>query len=645
MSIRHKKEARSKGSQKPEGRSGLPSCLPICARPRSSEAVSELFTTSQGVVCRIPARPVACAGGFGRSRDRKGAVLECIRELLKRRARLHWASSPVGFELDRRGCFSCSASRLAISIAATLLLAASLGASELHLTLRDEPKTLDPWLAADESAEAIEYLTEGHLVRVNRLMQQVEPGLAASWKIAKDGTRIVFQLRQDVKFPDGSSFTAEDVARSFERMLDPALHSPIAETFKTDKGLAQVRASGPYTVVAQFPAPTASIERLFDQVAIVSAKASARPAPGLGAFLISERRPGVSIVLKRNPAYWKRDTNGGALPRLDSIRFDIEQNRDLELLRFRRGEVDLIDKLTPELFDRLAAGAPGSAVDAGPTLDSEFLWFNEARRAPLSEPTKEWFQSAAFRRAVSLATNRADLCRIVYRGHASPAAGPVSPANKLWFNAALAPEPFDPSAAMKLLTAEGFHLDAGILRDRRGHAVEFSIITNAGSKTREQMAVMMQQDLAKLGMKVSVVTLDFPSLIERITRNLNYEVCLLGLVNVDADPSELMNVLLSSASNHPWNPSQKSPETAWEAEIDRLMLAQAATADYRARKKSFDRVQEILREQEPVVYLLHPNALAAISPRVAGAKTAAFFPHTFWDAEHLTILPKPQSGT
>ena len=148
---------------------------------------------------------------------------------------------------------------------------------------------------------------------------------------------------------------------------------------------------------------------------------------------------------------------------------------------------------------------------------------------------------------------------------------------------------------------------------------------------------MIQQDLAKLGMKVNVVTLDFPSLIERMTRTLDYETCLLGLVNVDIDPNELMNVLLSSASNHPWNPSQKAPATVWEAEIDRLMLAQAVTDDLAARKKNFDRVQEILREQSPIVYLLHPNSLSAISAKVHGAKPTPFFPHTFWDADHLTV--------
>ncbi len=514
------------------------------------------------------------------------------------------------------------------------LLALTVAASgaELRFALHDDPKTTDPFLVADDSALALEYLTEGVLIRVNRLTQQVEPELAASWKVENNGSRIVFTLRHGVSFPDGSAFTSDDVVASFRQLLDPALHSPIADTFKTASGAVKVTARGKDTVVAEFPAPVAQIERLFDQVAMVSAKAAQRPAPGLGPFVIAARKPGVSILLKRNAEYWKRE-----LPLVDSIRIDIEQNRDLELLRFRRGEIQLIDKLTPDSFERLAADAPGTAVDAGPTMDSEFLWFNQAKRAPLRDPARQWFGSAAFRRAISQAIRRDDLARVVYRGHASAAAGPVSPSNKLWFNDRLKPVQYDRAAALASLSAEGFKLDGATLRDRAGNAVEFSVVTNSGSKTRERMAAMIQQDLTGIGVKINIVTLDFPSLIERITRTLNYEACLLGLVNVDADPSELMNIMLSSASNHPWNPSQKSPETDWEAEIDRLMLAQAATADYRTRKKDFDRVQEILHEQAPVIYLLHPNALAAVSPHVSGVRPTAFFPHTYWNVEHLAV--------
>jgi peptide/nickel transport system substrate-binding protein len=509
-------------------------------------------------------------------------------------------------------------------------LATSLLAGELRFALHDEPKTTDPLMMADESAEAIRYLTEGVLIRINRLTQKPEAELAASWKVSKDSKTITFQLRPGVIFPNGAAFTSDDVVKTFHRLLDPALHSPIADTFRTDKGTVKVSSQGPLTVIAEFPAPTASIEIMFDSVAIGS---------GLGPFLVAERKSGVSILLKKNAAYWKKP-----LPAVNSVKIDIEQNRDLELLRFRRGEIQLIDKLTPDLYERLTTDAPGTAVDAGPTLDSEFLWFNQAKRAPINEHAKEWFRSAAFRRAVSQGIQRADLCRVVYRGHATPAAGPVAPSNKLWFKQGLTPDAFDQAGAAKLLAGDGFRLDKGVLRDRGGNPVEFSIVTNAGSKTRERMAAMIQEDLGKLGIKINIVTLDFPSLIERMTRTLNYEACLLGLVNVDPDPSELMNVLLSSASNHPWNPSQKTPETTWEAEIDRMMLGQAATADYAVRKKNFDRVQAIMREQKPVVYLLHPNALAAVSKQVTGVKPTTFFPHTFWDAEHITVSTKAAGG-
>jgi peptide/nickel transport system substrate-binding protein len=515
-----------------------------------------------------------------------------------------------------------------------LLASIAFGADEIRFALHDEPKTLDPLVAADENAETLRYLTEGVLVRINRSTQKPEAELATSWKTSKDGRKIAFTLRQGVKYPDGSAFSSEDVVETFHRLMDPGLHSPIADTFKTDKGSVVVHAEGPYTVVADFPAPAGGMERLFDAVSIVSRSAAQRPAPGLGPFLVAERKPGVSILLKRNPAYWK-----SGLPRVDAIRIEIQQNRDLELLRFQRGELHLIDKITPDLYERLATQAPAAAVDAGPTLESEFLWFNQARQSPLPEYKKEWFRSTAFRRAVSAAINRADLCRVVYHGHAVPAAGPISPANKQWFKDGT-PDAFDPGAAQRRLESAGFKLHNGALHDATGNLVEFSVVTNAGSKARERMSILIQQDLAKLGMKLNIVTLDFPSLIERITRSLNYEACLLGLVNVDSDPSSLMNVLLSSAANHPWNPAEKHPETAWEAEIDRLMLAQAATADDHTRKKDFDRVQEILREQAPVIYLLHPNALSAVSPQLGGVKVAAFFPRTFWDVQHITVRNK-----
>jgi peptide/nickel transport system substrate-binding protein len=101
-----------------------------------------------------------------------------------------------------------------------------------------------------------------------------------------------------------------------------------------------------------------------------------------------------------------------------------------------------------------------------------------------------------------------------------------------------------------------------------------------------------------------------------------------------------MNVWLSSSDSHQWNPQQKTPETPWEAEIDRLMRAQASTGDAKKRKEAFDRVQQIVVDQQPFIFLINKNALSAVSGRVHGATPVILSPQTFWNAEQLTVSAK-----
>ena len=511
------------------------------------------------------------------------------------------------------------------------------GGGELRFCLRTEPKTFDPLKVEDDSSASIRYLTGGVLVRLNRQTQALEPELAQSWKVSKDGRQITFKLRSGILFSDGTPFSAEDVAYTMQRLMDPALHSATGDAFRSGTGNLETKVISANQVSITFPAPVAGLDRLFDQVAIVSAHSAKKETAVLGPFMVSDYKPGATVLLKRNPNYWKKDAQGRQLPYLDSIRLDIQPNRDVEMLRFKRGEVDLINSLDAEYFDKLAASSPELVHDAGPSLDSEQLWFNEVAKAPIAGYKKNWFRSASFRRAISAAINREDLSRVVYHGHAQPAAGPFSPANKFWFNSRLKPLACNPDTALKALQSEGFVLENGTLRDREGNGVEFSIITNAGSKPRERMATMIQEDLQKIGIHVNVVTLDFPSLIERMTQSFDYEAIILGLTNVDLDPNGEMNVWLSSAENHQWNPQQKTPETSWEAEIDRLMRVQASSADSKKRKEAFDRVQEIVVEQAPFIFLINRNALSAVSIKVQGASPVILSPQTFWNAERLTL--------
>jgi peptide/nickel transport system substrate-binding protein len=511
---------------------------------------------------------------------------------------------------------------------------------ELRFCLHSEPKTFDPLKVEDDASGAIRYLTGGVLVRVNRQTQELQPELALSWKVSKDGRQIWFRLRSGISFSDGTPFSAEDVAYTVQQLMDPALHSPTGDAFRSGTGSVETRVISPTQISIVFPAQVTGLDRLFDQVAILSERSPKKEMAVLGPFIVADYKPGSSVLLKRNPNYWKTDEQGHKLPYLDSILLDIQANRDVEMLRFKRGELDLINSLDSEYFDKLAATSPQLVHDAGPSLDSEQLWFNEVAKSPLPAYKKNWFRSASFRRAISEAINRDDLSRVVYHGHAQPAAGPFSPANKFWFNDKLKPQAYSPDAALKELQAEGFRMENGTLKDKDGNAVVFSIITNAGNKARERMAVLIQDDLQKIGVHVNVVTLDFPSLIERMTQTFDYEAIILGLTNVDLDPNGEMNVWLSSSENHQWNPQQKTPETIWEAEIDRLMRVQASTSDAKKRKEAFDRVQEIVVEQEPFIFLINKNALSAVSTAVQGANPVILSPQTFWNAERLTVSGK-----
>jgi peptide/nickel transport system substrate-binding protein len=508
---------------------------------------------------------------------------------------------------------------------ALLLLPIPVFAQQLSWSLKYDPGTFDPALVDDQASEMVRFLTGGVLLRVNRVTQQVEPSLAGSWTISPDGKLITFHLRDHLRFSDGSALTSADVVSTLQRVLNPATLAPVAEEFLDAKSVT-IDAPDALTVRVHLPKRVVGIGKVFDEIAIEPANRPSQGRVTSGSFFIADYKRGESVTLARNPNYWRHDPKGSQLPYLSSVKLDILANRDQDELRFVRGQYQLIDSVPAENFSVLMQRAPRAVHDLGPSLNTEQMWFNQSPSAPIPAFEKAWFTSSAFRNAVSLALRRSDLARIAYDGHATPANGFVSPANKLWYNQSLPPVHEDTNAALATLAPAGFRKDGGTLVDRDGHPVTFSLLTNAGNHAREKMAALIQQDLAAIGIKVNVVTLDFPALIDRLMHTQNYEAALLGLSNVEPDPSSMMNVWLSSSDNHQWNPSEKTPATPWEAEIDRLMNAQAIAATDAERKRSVDRVQQIIAEQQPFIYLVYPNMLYAVSPSLSNVQLSVLQP-------------------
>src|SRR5581483_6893096 len=152
-------------------------------------------------------------------------------------------------------------------LTATLLLLGCLahGETQLRFCLRSDPKTFNPLLVQEDSSDTIRYLTGGVLVRLNRQTQLLEPQLASSWKVSKDGRTITFTLRGGIKFSDGTPFFADDVAYTVQQMMDPALHSPTGDSFRSGEGKVETRVDSPTKISITFPAPIAGLDKLFDQ--------------------------------------------------------------------------------------------------------------------------------------------------------------------------------------------------------------------------------------------------------------------------------------------------------------------------------------------------------------------------------------------
>ena len=505
---------------------------------------------------------------------------------------------------------------------------------ELAWAIHYDPKTFDPAKVDEQASELVRYLTGGVLLRLNRQTQEPEPQLAESFHVSPQGTMIVFKLRDGLRFSDGTPLTSADVAWSLRRVLAPSTQAVVAEEFLSP---AEVTVDTPdkLTVRIHLPKRIIGVGKIFDEIAIEPAN---RPSEGRitsGPFVVADYKRGQYVRLSRNPNYWRRDGAGVQLPYATGLRLDVLNNREQEISLFLRGEYDLIDGLSPDYYGILAQKSPQSIHDLGATLNTEQLWFNQSSGAPLPGFEKAWFQNRSFRVAVSEAIHRADLARIAYDSHATPAFSFVSPANKLWHNDDLKYPHESTADADRLLAASGFHRSGNQLFDSAGHPVKFSIVTNSGNAARQKMAAMIQQDLAAIGMQVTIVALDFPALIERLMHKQDYEACLLGLSDVEADPSSMMNLWLSSSPNHQWNPSEKTPATEWEAEIDRQMQRQASSSLQHDRKLAVDRVQQIVADQQPFIYLVYPNALEAFSPQLRGVQPSILSPGPVWNIDSI----------
>ena len=528
------------------------------------------------------------------------------------------------------------------------------------------PKTFNYLLANDEpSILAAFFLLNSRLVEFDHSTQTYVPGLAEAWTTSPDHRWVDIRLRNGLKFSDGQPLTSSDVAFTLEAAYDERNK---AEAFRdalliNGKPIS-VKVIDDRNLQFVFPETIAAPENYLYNIAVLPRNAleadqkagrlseawkiTAAPASvvSTGPFVVASAASAEQIVLKRNPYYWKRDAQGVQLPYLDELALNVVPDANQARVGLDQATIDVVDRIRPtDYASLLNAGGAVRSFDLGPSLGVDYIWFNlnpaKPDGTPLNQVKLAWFSDSRFRRAISMAVDRDSIAKSTLQGLATPLYGVVSPANRVWANPDVPKIAYNLSQAGSLLEEAGFTrrgtADAPELVDAHGNRVEFSLLVPAESEPRKLMAAVIQEDLAKLGIRMQVVPIEFAAVTNAWTKSYDYDAILLGLSVTDVEPSTYANLLLSSGDAHQWRPNQKSPSTEWEAKVDQLFAQQVSESDPGKRKSEFFEIQRIVADASPVIPIVTRHVLSAANTRVGNFSPSPMFPYSMWNAEELFI--------
>jgi peptide/nickel transport system substrate-binding protein len=531
---------------------------------------------------------------------------------------------------------------------------------ELRYPLAGEPRTFNYLASSDSRSKLISYLTTGTLLEFDAVRQEVRNGLCKRFELSEDGRSAYLELREGLRFSDGVPCTTRDVIFTFESIYREESANILKDVLLIEGEPLNVRRVGEQGLELEFPVPFAAADYVLSTVPVLpshlfldSSKkieeywtlgTPPKEMAGLGPFVVQAHEPGLRTVLQYNPHYWKTDAQGIRLPYLDRIMLEYTHDRSAQLLRFKAGELDLLDQLLrPEDMRYLQQEEGIRCLDVGPSSSLTLFWFNlnegggTSESPQLSQSKKNWFSDPGFRRAISYAIGRKTIVQNVYLGLATESVSFIPVSNRKWYAPGLDAKEGGQAEARRLLEEAGYSWDQGEqgerLLDGDGKHVEFRIVTRSDDVMGKILAVL-QQDLEALGITLFVQQEETRALIARVMGNKDYDAALMNL-DFPIEPTDISNVLLSSGSLHFWNPAQKEPASEWEARVDELMRLQGSTLDEKNRIALFREVQEILHEQRPFIPLVNRNLLVAWWESLQNVNPANIFPFALWNSWEL----------
>lgn len=505
----------------------------------------------------------------------------------------------------------------------------------IRVSMNQEPDTLNPLFGGGlRVANTVNQTIYNGLWVVDE-KGQFQPELAAevpttqNGGVSADGKTITVKLRKDVKWADGKPFTADDVKWNFDVIMSPK--TTIGKT--TMRNIESFTVKDPHTIEWKmanvFPAyltlfsyPSGIVPKhAFEGVAEedLAKHAFARKPFGTGPFRVAEWQAASHITLEPNPNYFR------GKPRLDRLVFRITPDKATQIAQLRANEtdiaVDLAETDTAEI-EKIAGWKIFSV--SGPTADRFFFNLAEPGVADGSKP-HPILGDKRVRQALQLGINKQELVDKVLLGKSKVAVGDYAPGQH-WAAAEIPASKFDQEAAKKLLDQAGWRAGADGTREKDGRKMTLTVQGVTGNKLRDDVAALIQAGWKRIGVDMQIKNSAAAALVGSWERNGivtrgNFDIAFFG-VTAGVDPAPTLGGRFHSdqipregktSGNN--NMRYKNPE------VDRLADEAGVTLDQSKRRTNYVRIQQVIAEDVPKIYLYYRANIEAVSDRVVGPKS------------------------
>ncbi len=476
------------------------------------------------------------------------------------------------------------------------------------------PSGFDPHIHQSSELGIPFYSLYDTLVYRHPQTMEFVPGLAERWEMAEDGLSWTFNLKQNVRFHDGTAFNAAAVAANLDRIMDPDLGSQKARVLLD--AYTGYEIVDPYTITLRLSQPYAPLLDVLSQVYLGIASPAALQANtnnsyqwhqvGTGPYKLDEFVPGSFIRLVRNeeydwgPVFYAPVTDGS----LDTIEFRFYIDPATRSLALESGELQVVGELLPTDAELLAGNVEVTVYQV-PVPGTPQQFFFNTRHAPLDNVT--------VRQALIYGTNRTEIIDAVYQGRSPIAHGPLTSTVLHYDPEVEAMYPFDLDQARALLASQGLQdLDNNGILEFEGEPLELTMVFSSWNQMPD-VAQLIQSQWRELGIDVELIQVpDFPSLRQRV-RDDDYDV--IAFYDFSVEPSLLNRFYLSGAVNN-WSGLS-------DPQLDQTLYEAMRQTDPAARATLYSAAQQRIMEQAVVLPIREYVNLVGVSSDLDGVVFSA----------------------